>query len=447
VTIEILRQRLLSLGGDAKAIHQKANDEKRDPTPDELDRCDQILAEYKAVEQRLSQAEALADLDRIGEQSRGRPVTGAAGRVLDAQNRMAEFVGDADRVHSGSVVKPPHFAGFGEFAQAVGRASKPGSDFDPRLRPQAAAATTYVNEGSGADGGFLVPTEFSATIERHTHVNEDLLARCNPTPLAGNSMEFPVDETTPWGTTGAQAYWTGEAAAYTESKIAVQMRTISLHKLTVLIPISDEMLEDATALESYITQLAGERIAWKVNDAIVNGNGAGLPQGILGSSCLASQAKEGSQTAATINAANVTKMFGRMVPDSIANAIWLISPDSYNQLPQMIIGDQPVWIPPGAGLQSAPGGSLLGRPVFISMTCQTLGTKGDIYFAAFNRYKAIVKRSGIQNAVSMHLYFDYGLQAFRFTFRMNGNPWLKTAISVPYGSTTLSPFVALDTRA
>jgi len=90
---------------------------------------------------------------------------------------------------------------------------------------------------------------------------------------------------------------------------------------------------------------------------------------------------------------------------------------------------------------------LLGRPVFISMTCQTLGTKGDIYFAAFSRYKAIVKRGGIQNAISMHLYFDYGLQAFRFTFRMNGNPWLKTPISLAYGSSTISPFVCVETRS
>ena len=169
--------------------------------------------------------------------------------------------------------------------------------------------------------------------------------------------------------------------------------------------------------------------------------------GIFNASCLVSQAKTTSQAADTITADNVTKMYGRMVPDSVSNAIWLISPDSYNQLPQMIIGDQPVWIPPGAGLQGAPGGTLLGRPVFISMTCQTLGDKGDIFFAAFNRYKAIVKRGGVQQAISMHLYFDYGLQAFRFTFRVNGQPWLKTAISAAYGLSTLSPFVTLDARA
>jgi len=444
VNIEQLRQRLLSLGGDAKAIHQKAADEKRPPTPDELDKCDAILAEYKVVERQLSSAEAISDLDRQAEQSRGRLVTASAGRPLPAGTPTESAPA---RSHSAAIGERPIFGGFGDFAQAVHRGSMPGSDFDPRLRPQAAAATTYTNEGQGAEGGFLVPTEYSATIERHTHVNEDLLARCNPTPISGNSMEFPADETTPWGTTGIQAYWTGEAAAYTESKVALQMRSLSLYKLTVLVPVSDEMIEDANAIEAYVTSLAGQRIAWKVNDAIVNGNGAGLPQGIFGASCLVSQAKTASQTAVTINADNVTKMFGRMVPDSLMDAIWLISPDSYNQLPQMVIGDMPVWLPPGAGLQSAPGGALLGRPVFISMTCQTLGTKGDIYFAAFNRYKAIVKRSGIQAAISIHLYFDYGLQAFRFTFRMNGSPWLKTAISVPYGSSTLSPFVTLDARA
>ena len=443
--LETLRGKLVGIRDELTDMRGKWEAEKRSPTPDELTACDKLLAEHKATEDHLSREDAIADLDRRRDQERSLRGSAAAAMSKPLETAAAEPVTRGEH-RSGIGPKAP-WSNMGEFARAVHRGCAPGAAYDPRLRPEAAAATTYSSEGSGADGGFLVPSEMSTRVESHSHGSEDLLARCEPTPVAGSSMEFPVDETTPWGTSGVQAYWTGEAAAYTESKIAVQMRALSLFKLTVLVPVSDEMIEDTVALDSYITRKAGEAIAWKVNDAIVNGGGAGVPLGILKAACLASQAKEASQTAVTINAANICKMFGRMVPDSILNAIWLVGPDSFNQLPQMVIGDQPVWIPPGRGLQDAPGGTLMGRPLFISMTCQTLGTKGDIYFAAFNRYKAIVKRGGVQSAMSMHLYFDYGLQAFRFTFRMNGNPWLKAAIAAAYGSGTLSPFVSLDTRA
>ena len=154
---------------------------------------------------------------------------------------------------------------------AVRGACMPGGFADPRLKISGAASTTYVNEGTGADGGFMVPTTFSSEVERHTHVGEDLLARCNPTPIEGNSMEFPADETTPWGTDGVQAYWIGEAGAYTERKVALQMRTLSLHKLGVLVPVSDEMLEDTRPCCVHHAD-CWRKIAWKVNDALVNGN-------------------------------------------------------------------------------------------------------------------------------------------------------------------------------
>lgn len=445
MTIEMLRQKVLGLHAEAKAIHEKAAAEQRPPTPEELDKCDAILAEYRVADRQLKSLEEIEDLNRMADQSRGRAVTASAAIPLPNAGGENGQGNNSGRTHS-SNVEQTGFRNFGEFAKAVRGACTPGGFTDPRLRVGAAASTTYVNEGTGADGGFLVPTSFSSEVERHSHVGEDLLSRCNPLPIPGNSMEFPVDETVPWGTDGVQAYWIGEAGQYTERKVALQMRQLSLHKLGVLVPVSDEMMEDAPTLAAYITPIAGEKIGWKVNDAIINGNGAGKPLGILNSSCIVTQTKESGQTADTINATNVGKMFGRMVPDSISDAIWLIAPDAFHQLPLMTIGQMPVWVPPGRGIADAPGGMLMGRPVFISMTCQTVGDLGDFYFGAFKRYKAIVKRGGIDQAISMHLYFDYGLQAFRFTFRVNGSPWLKTAISPAYGSTTLSPFVMLQAR-
>jgi hypothetical protein len=46
----------------------------------------------------------------------------------------------------------------------------------------------------------------------------------------------------------------------------------------------------------------------------------------------------------------------------------------------------------------------------------------------------------------MHLYFDQGVTAFRWTLRVGGQPWLSTPITRKNGSNTLSHFVTLQAR-
>jgi hypothetical protein len=60
---------------------------------------------------------------------------------------------------------------------------------------------------------------------------------------------------------------------------------------------------------------------------------------------------------------------------------------------------------------------------------------------------SIVKASGIRVDVSMHLYFDYDMLAYRFVMRLTGQPWMRGPITAPDNSTTYGSFVALDERA
>ncbi|MGE0724808.1 MAG: phage major capsid protein, partial [Alphaproteobacteria bacterium] len=79
--------------------------------------------------------------------------------------------------------------------------------------------------------------------------------------------------------------------------------------------------------------------------------------------------------------------------------------------------------------------------------CSTLGDKGDLIFADLSQYMTLTKGQQIRTDVSMHLYFDQGLQAFRFTFRVNGQPWWGSSITPQFGNQTRSCFVTLDERA
>jgi len=336
------------------------------------------------------------------------------------------------------------FKSFGEFAWAVYQAgNKSGSVLDHRLMTK--APTTYASEGVGADGGFLVPPEFSDQIREHSLEGDALLPLTDEMPVQGNSMTFPADETTPWGSNGVRCFWEGEGDQATQTKPVLKQRTLRLNKLIALVPMTDELLSDTSTLEAFITNATARSIRWKTNDAIINGTGAGQPLGIANSSALVTVAKETSQTADTVVAANVAKMYARVPASGIGTAVWIANNDVFPQLITMTLGNQPIWTPPSTGLTNAPGGMLFGRPVILSQTAKTVGDAGDIYFADMASYATIKK--DIINQTSIHLFFDYDMTAFKAVFRVDGQPWLSSSITPNNGSNNLSPFVNLAARA
>jgi len=112
-----------------------------------------------------------------------------------------------------------------------------------------------------------------------------------------------------------------------------------------------------------------------------------------------------------------------------------------------MLGQQPIWTPPATGFQNAPGGFLFGRPVRFSEHCKTLGDKGDIQLLDLKGYYGVRKEGGTRYATSLHLYFDYGLQAFRWILRFGGQPHLSAPVAPANGANTKSHFVSLDERA
>lgn len=334
------------------------------------------------------------------------------------------------------------FRSYGEFCADVVRAASGKQVSDAFQR----AATTFGNEAAGPDGGYAVPPAFASEIASYAYAEDSLLSRCDVTPVAGNTMTFPKDETTPWGSTGITASWEAEGNQSTPKKPALGEAQLKLRKLKVLVAASDELLADASAMSSYITRKCGEAVDWKVNDAILNGTGAGMPLGILNSACLVAQAKETGQAADTVVAKNVAKMYSRVVTGAGANIVWLLNPDAFPEITTLTLNNNPIWVPANEGFKGAPNGLLLGRPIVMTDACDTLGDQGDIVLANLSGYRAITKAGGAEFAQSMHLWFDQDLMAFRLIFRMDGQPAMAAAITPPNSSVTRSHFVALAAR-
>ena len=71
-------------------------------------------------------------------------------------------------------------------------------------------------------------------------------------------------------------------------------------------------------------------------------------------------------------------------------------------------------------------------------------TSGDIILADLSQY-IMIDKGGLQSASSIHFKFTTDETAFRFVFRVDGQPWWSTAL-IPFkgSSNTLSPFVVLS---
>ena len=247
---------------------------------------------------------------------------------------------------------------------------------------------------------------------------------------------------------GVRGYWTAESASYTASEPTFSSLSLVAKKLTGYTSASEELLADsAVSLEALLIRLFSEAIAYFEDDAFINGIGSGQPIGLLNADALVTVAKETGQAASSIVYENIVNMWSRLHPRSKANAVWIVHPDTFPQLATMSLpvgtGGSPMWIANAAG--GAPT-SLFGRPIIESEKCQTLGTAGDIFLADLSYY-VVGDRQTLQMASSSHVRFQNGEVAWRMTSRLDGKPWIDSALTPRNGSNTVSPFVNLATRS
>jgi HK97 family phage major capsid protein len=427
-----LQARKTQLVESARAIADGAAKENRDMTEEEGKNFDVIMGEKGQV----SQVNAAIDRENMAIRQQ---------QLIDAETAV-----ESSRIVSVRDLRENDpkrgFNNFGEYAKAVYYSSLQGGTVDDRLLIGAAVPGTFGSEGVGQDGGFAIPPDYAKEIYMMSLGEDSLLPLTDDVELSGNSMVFPKDETTPWGTDGIRAFWQAEATAAALSKPKIGTTTQRLHKLIALVPLTDELIDDTNALSSYLPNKVADSIRWKTNEAILFGNGNGQPAGALTSNAVITVVKESGQANLTLLPMNLAKMIARLPAGSYPRSVWLVNNDVLPALFTLTLGNYPIYIPASAGIQGNPYGSLLGRPIMISQHAQTFSAQGDVILLDLKYYRTITKAGGMQTATSMHLYFDADATAFRTTFRVDGQSKIAASITPAKGSTNLTPFVQLGAR-
>lgn len=352
--------------------------------------------------------------------------------------------------------------GYGEFLQDVQRAetersvsSRLAQVHDASLKGMKA---TGLNVAIPSQGGFFAQTDHSQELVRNMFSVGSILNSVRYIGLGPNADSVTingVDETsrasTLWG--GIVAYWVAEATAPTATKPKFREIRLEPKGLSALYYATDKLLRVAPALGSLVAEGFREAMTFKVEDAIINGNGAGKPLGLLAAPLLASGgstvsvAKETGQGAATVLTTNLSNMWARMFSQSKANAVWLINTDTNPQLDELSIAAGTAALEPRF-VNYGPDGLLRikGRQVMEVEHCMTLGTQGDIILWDPSTY-LFTDLGAMAEASSIHVAFTTAETAFRFLYYCDGQPQLANALTPAHGNNTLSTQVVLDTRS
>jgi HK97 family phage major capsid protein len=317
------------------------------------------------------------------------------------------------------------------------------------------AAASGSSSGNAESGGLLVRNEIHAGLLARVAEEAKLAPRCMPLPIGeGNDgIEAPfIDETSRatgsrWG--GVRVYRGAEADAMTASAPKLGKFELRLEEMFGLFYATDRVLRDATLLEALATKAFASEFAFKLDDEIVRGTGAGQCLGIVGNAPTVSVAKETNQVAATVVYENIINMHSRLLARCMPGAEWFVNQSVLPQLYKMYMavgtGGVPVYLPAN-GVSAAPYGTLMGLPVNVIEQASALGTVGDIILCNLKNDYALISKP-MTAASSIHVLFTTNQTAFRWVWPVIGKPVMASAVTPYKGSATYAPFVTLASRA
>jgi HK97 family phage major capsid protein len=387
MTSKEMRDKRMKLVIDARSITDQAKAENRALSAEEVAKYDAIMSDVDALKATIDRVEAAdAAGDPVVEQRDQVGAVNGASVIATATSEYRKVFWNAFR-RSLSTLMPTEF-----------RALSVGTD---------------------AAGGYTVPDEWYKqlqTLLRNTNVMRQL---AKVIQTSNGTTSIPV--VSAHGSSG----WTGEAASFNESDDTFSNATLDAWKLTTMIKVSEELLNDSMFdLEGYIANEFALRQGEKEEAAFVNGDGASKPTGVVGAGTLG----KSFAGAAAITADELIDLFHSLPRYYRTNASWLLADGTAKLIRKLKDSGTGAytWQP---GLQAGRPDTILGRPVYISdnVPAATTGNK-SVLFGDFSYYWIADRGAAVFQRLNER-YADVGQVGFRGYKRVDGKLTRSDAIS------------------
>ncbi len=380
----------------ARALLDKAAEEKRDLTNEEQTQYDGWDGEIEQYTRQIDREERLSGFEAEAQRS----ANGDRNPALNRQPGGAETPegdGTESRDYRQSVIRYL-VAGTNDGRARFDRAN------DSELRTIMGVSIT----GDGATGGVLAPTTLErALLDFNKEYN---IMRRIATVRSSNS-----DVDIPYTTTHTTAYHIAEGADFTRSTPAWDKVSMKAYKAAALTVVTHEAMQDMFLdMENWIREDFGRAFADLEENDFVNGTGSGQPTGFLGSASSALT----TASASAVTGDELIDLIHSVDRKYRERAVFVMSDTALKAVRKLKTGDgQYIWQP---GLQSGQPDRLLSYALY---TCAKMpavaGGATPIAFGDFRFYR-ILDRRGLYIQRLNELYATSGQVGFMAYRRYDG---------------------------
>jgi HK97 family phage major capsid protein len=414
--LKALEQEMARYSSEIKDIWKKADEDDRETSPEERGEVEERLKAIETLKEQKAEAEAAIKVEeQVSEVSRGlgntkSVISSTDARVINESPRaksMGELFITSDAFKS---IQVGSTFSTGAVEVASGWGAK-GTLLEGSGAP-----------GSGSGGGWLttpevVPGVVDTLFQRLTIA--DLIA---PGTTTSNTLRYVVEGTATSGAAGV-----GEGGTKPQSTLGVGTRDEPVKKIATTLPVSDEMLEDASQVQSYINGRLGLFVRIEEERQILSGAGTNELVGFLDSGRAINRYARGtvdSNAVAMFKALNGTRGSAFLEPDAIVMnpANWAATrllTDTAGQF----FGGGPFQGPYGNGQNIQQSGQVSGaldymwnKPVIVT---SAIGA-GTALIGSFRTASQLFRRSGltIEASNSHNDYFERNLVMIRAEQRL-----------------------------
>lgn len=325
MTVIEMRRKRANLWEQAKAIHERAKEEKRDLSAEEREQWDKLNAEIDSLKEQIDREERAQaiEADLAAQQARpegkGEERQGPAGQaeyrdVFRAylRNGMSELSPEQR-----SLLRSGHQSIDGAEARALG-------------------------VGAGPIGGFTVPDEaMRPIVSAMLAVGGVRRTRASViTTASGADLPVPLSDDT-----ANEGERIGENAGVAELDPTFGQKILRSYMYTSrIVRVPYQFLQDTSIsdFESWLAEMFGQRIGRRQNRDFTNGAGGNQPEGLVSASTL------GAQTAAAgvIAWEDLVALEHSVDPSYRLGAQWMFHDAVLQELKQLSDGqNRPLWLP------------------------------------------------------------------------------------------------------
>jgi len=307
-----------------------------------------------------------------------------------------------------------------------------------------------LGESQGSTGGFLMYEQFKPELQKLVIEDQVVRPRARTIPMAMETVLIPRIVDTTHATTihgGVKGTYGAEAGALGTGDPSIGQLRLLAKKFSDYILVSNELLMDSPiSVEPLLGVLMREGLGFFEDVDFLTGAGGDRPLGVLSSPALISTTRT---TTSHLKYADAVNIWSRLFPSSQKRAVWVYSPDAFPDIAQFAVvvgtGGSSVWIN-GAGngntAVDAPPMFLFGRPMVCSEKVPALASAGSLGLYDFSYY-LIGDRMQMALTTSDQVAFASDQTAFRIIERLDGQPWIASALTPHNGGSTLSAFVTV----